>query len=434
MALATQCPYCHTIFKVVSDQLKLRGGIVRCGRCSQAFDGNAGLVDAATALKATAPAAPLAEPVASTHPAPEHRREPEHHDDARVADPLFALHASDLARQPDQSEPEFELEIEPESGLESEPELVPEAAPETELDLDLDFDLDAEPAPGSEPGSETPIRSDFFSKRTPDSHWIDLDALSAADSERLQREAMLTAPIASVEPVEPASAPIQASRQASNTDPDAASDPFSEPFSDPTPVPDSATASDPDPAWDPIPARTQPAEADEPRFVMQGRRNQRHGKTVSILLGLGSLVLLLALLAQGAIIFGSQLAAQAPQLKPALTAICNALGCRIALPMQIKAISIELGELQTLSTDTFSYATMLHNNSASVQAWPSIELILTDAADKTVLRRVFAPRDYLDTASDIDQGFAARSEQAVKLYFELARINASGYHVAVFYP
>jgi predicted Zn finger-like uncharacterized protein len=433
MALATQCPYCHTIFKVVSDQLKLRGGIVRCGRCSQAFDGNAGLVDAATALKAAAPAAPLAAPVASTLPAPEHHPEPDHHPapehpaDARVADPLFALHASDLAQQPDQSEPEFELEIEPEAGLESEPELALEA----ELDLDLDFDLDAEPAPGSRPGSETKIRSDFFSKRTPDSHWIDLDALSAADSERLQREAMLTAPIA---PVEPASA----SRQASNTDPDSASNPFSDlfsdPFSDPTPVPDSAAASDPDPVWDPIPARSQAAEADEPRFVMQGRRNQRHGKTVSILLGLGSLVLLLALLAQGAIIFGSQLAAQAPQLKPALTTICNALGCRIALPMQIKAISIELGELQTLSADTFSYATMLHNNSASGQAWPSIELILTDAADKTVLRRVFAPRDYLVSGSDIDQGFAARSEQAVKLYFELARINASGYHVAVFYP
>ena len=45
MALATRCPHCQTTFRVASDQLKLRGGIVRCGTCQQVFDGNAALVD-----------------------------------------------------------------------------------------------------------------------------------------------------------------------------------------------------------------------------------------------------------------------------------------------------------------------------------------------------------------------------------------------------
>src|SRR3954468_6645659 len=45
MALATICPHCHTTFRVASDQLKLRGGIVRCGACHEVFDGNAVLVD-----------------------------------------------------------------------------------------------------------------------------------------------------------------------------------------------------------------------------------------------------------------------------------------------------------------------------------------------------------------------------------------------------
>ena len=45
MALATKCPHCKTTFRVASDQLKLRGGIVRCGTCQQVFDGNASLVD-----------------------------------------------------------------------------------------------------------------------------------------------------------------------------------------------------------------------------------------------------------------------------------------------------------------------------------------------------------------------------------------------------
>ncbi len=39
MALATTCPQCKTSFKVVPDQLKLRKGLVRCGKCQHVFSG-----------------------------------------------------------------------------------------------------------------------------------------------------------------------------------------------------------------------------------------------------------------------------------------------------------------------------------------------------------------------------------------------------------
>ena len=38
MALATRCPQCDALFRVVADQLKLRGGLVRCGQCRAVFD------------------------------------------------------------------------------------------------------------------------------------------------------------------------------------------------------------------------------------------------------------------------------------------------------------------------------------------------------------------------------------------------------------
>lgn len=38
MALATKCPQCGSMFRVVADQLKLRGGLVRCGQCRTVFD------------------------------------------------------------------------------------------------------------------------------------------------------------------------------------------------------------------------------------------------------------------------------------------------------------------------------------------------------------------------------------------------------------
>ncbi|MGB7300696.1 MAG: DUF3426 domain-containing protein [Burkholderiaceae bacterium] len=39
MALATTCPTCKTSFKVNPDQLKLRKGLVRCGKCQHVFSG-----------------------------------------------------------------------------------------------------------------------------------------------------------------------------------------------------------------------------------------------------------------------------------------------------------------------------------------------------------------------------------------------------------
>ena len=37
----TRCPGCHTVFRVTSQQLAMRGGQVRCGHCKTVFDGPA---------------------------------------------------------------------------------------------------------------------------------------------------------------------------------------------------------------------------------------------------------------------------------------------------------------------------------------------------------------------------------------------------------
>lgn len=43
MGLITRCPACGTMFKVVSDQLKISEGWVRCGHCAEIFDATADL-------------------------------------------------------------------------------------------------------------------------------------------------------------------------------------------------------------------------------------------------------------------------------------------------------------------------------------------------------------------------------------------------------
>ena len=183
----------------------------------------------------------------------------------------------------------------------------------------------------------------------------------------------------------------------------------------------------------PAAAMAEPAD-DEPGFVKRERHRERYSRATTVALCLGIVLMLGALAAQGLTTFRNPLAAAMPSLKPALVAACKPLGCKVELPSQIDELAIEQGELQTLSENTFSFSTSLKNSSGSAQAWPHIELVLDDANDKTVLRRVLAPRDYLDPEVEIAQGFPARSEQPVKLYFELKQPRASGYHIAVFYP
>ena len=72
MALATKCPQCGALFRVVADQLKLRGGLVRCGQCRAVFDaiGSLTYVDD-SALAQSRPVSGDARPAAPTPPADE---------------------------------------------------------------------------------------------------------------------------------------------------------------------------------------------------------------------------------------------------------------------------------------------------------------------------------------------------------------------------
>ena len=175
-------------------------------------------------------------------------------------------------------------------------------------------------------------------------------------------------------------------------------------------------------------------ETDEPEFVKRSRKQEQAGRMRRILMMAGAVLLLLVLLAQLVLNFRNVMAARHPGARPVLGAACALLGCRVELPTQIDNLAIEDGELTTLGPDTYLLNTLLRNQGSLVQAWPSIELELTDANNKAVLRRVFTPAEYLPQGVPAGAGFGARSEQPVKLHFALADLKPSGYHIFIFYP
>jgi len=437
MALATQCPHCGTMFRVAADQLKLRGGIVRCGACQGVFDGNAALVDLAAALPPSAPPSPPPAPAAPPEAA---APQPDTADSAPDADddPIYTLEFDrtfspfgilpQVAHEDGQdeagpddvaladapvAEPEPEPTLAPEPEPVPEPEAVPEppaAAPEPELQVDEALVAAPLPEPEDEPAPRAP---------EPVPPPATAKAAKAAGSvpPLLLRE---SGPATVTMPVPPAAPPV-APR---------------------TPRTKAAEARARRSKLTPTkiePPKLRVPEPDEPEFVRRGRQRERSSKALRVALGLGSLVLFLALAAQAVVTFRNPLAARYPGLKPALVSACGLLGCRVELPAQIEQLVIDTGELTTLGGNAYTFSTQLRNQGDSVQAWPSLELTLSDADDKPLVRRVFGPRDYLppgplQAGSLVANGFAAHSEQAVKLHFRVEEPAPSGYHIAVFYP
>ena len=388
MALATQCPHCGTLFRVAADQLKLRGGIVRCGACQQVFDGNAGLVDLNTP-----PSSPSTEPAVAQ--------------DAHEAN---ASNAPDTAPDTatDTEEPIYTLEFD---RTLSPYGILPH--PLTEQDEEQDVAVEAEPAPA--PVADIQVDEEIVAAPPPDDEHDEPEPVArppAPDAPPLllRESAGGSPPIVSPAPPLPPKSPRARAADARSRRSKLT----------PTRIEDTP--------------KLRVPEIDEPEFVRRGRQREQSSKAVRIAMVAGSILLLLALVAQSMVSFRDVLAARYPALRPALVSTCALFGCQVGLPARPDALVIETGELITLGGNAYTLSTVLRNGGDLALAWPSIELTLNDADDKPLVRRVFGPRDYVPQLADSMTGFGARAEQPVKIHFRLEGLEPSGYHIAVFYP
>jgi len=146
--------------------------------------------------------------------------------------------------------------------------------------------------------------------------------------------------------------------------------------------------------------------------------------------------LTLALVGQLVFRFRSEIAITTPSLRPMLEALCNAFDADLPLPRHVELVSIESSDLQAdpAHGNLLALNATLRNRANYVQAYPSLELSLTDTNDAAIARRVFRPEEYLSPKIPSTQPFAANSETPVRLWIEAREISASGYRLYVFYP
>jgi predicted Zn finger-like uncharacterized protein len=375
MALATRCPNCQALFRVVADQLKLRGGLVRCGACRHVFDAIGSLTyvdDAAPSGAAPAPATAKAARPLTLRISPERLAPPmpPARDGGRSAAtaaqraparPLSADRAppTDFART-DQARPSAENEI-PESSV---PTLLA-------------------------PGADAMTQGANVENGVPAAH------ANADDDDRDTRE--------------------QRRRRHERRTREARAE--------------QAVDSG-------IEAAAIDAEEQAPEFLRRGQRRTSTG--FSVVFGGGSVLLALLLLAQLAAVFRIELVTHWPSLRPGLVRLCEPFGCTVGWPARAELLAVVGSELQAIpGTDVLELTAVVRNRANFRVALPAIEVTLTDTHNRALARKVFAPVDYLASAGEpssrIDEGLAAGSDYTIRIAFEARGLAAVGFVVYPFY-
>src|SRR3954454_15403703 len=147
----------------------------------------------------------------------------------------------------------------------------------------------------------------------------------------------------------------------------------------------------------------------------------------------------LAIAGQCAYRFRAELAATAPQVRDPMRAICKPLGCEVPLPRRPELMSIDSSELQADSRrdGLIVLNAVIRNRARFAQDYPALELTLTDEGERPVLRRVLAPRDYLEPPRREDllrQGIAPGGDTPLRVFLDTSRTPAVGYRLYLFYP
>ncbi|OYU45598.1 MAG: hypothetical protein CFE44_06645 [Burkholderiales bacterium PBB4] len=375
MSLITRCPACSTLFKVVPDQLRISDGWVRCGQCDEVFDANVHLQGERPAELATTP-----QTEGDTDPT-EPAQPP-----VEVQEPAV-----------DQSPESTEVIEDPEPALHE----TPEQKLAAQLDWPEESALERDPLMDVRPGdtfeSGMPLNLELPERATdPAEEWSapeDPQAEPVFESglaERAVEAEVLTGEL-------PAELPVRL----------------------------------------PPPAETMPpsAAAPAPSFLRGATRASRwdHTWVKRSLWVLGSL-LLLGLVVQIVVHERDRLAANLPDARPALDAVCTVVGCTIAPHRQIESVVIDSSAFVKIRGDVYRLNVSLKNTALIDIAAPSLELTLTDLQEQAMVRHVIASSDLGAKTGVLVAGSDLTAAIPLQVKAPNASDRISGYKLVAFYP
>jgi hypothetical protein len=148
--------------------------------------------------------------------------------------------------------------------------------------------------------------------------------------------------------------------------------------------------------------------------------------------GLACLGLALLLASQVALNQRDLWAAQWPPLRPVLSGLCRLLACRIAAPELIESVNVVSSGFDQQEGGEFVFSLHLQHDKPHEVATPAVELTLTDAQERAVIRKVLIP-DHLGLNHTLPTGPGVTTEIRLTLDPEL-QSHVHGFRVELFYP
>jgi predicted Zn finger-like uncharacterized protein len=492
MSLATRCPVCQTVFRVVQDQLKVSEGWVRCGRCAKVFNAFEGLFDLERefpALRSAAggsstPSQRVLEDLARRNPRPQHGAQWETESDTRAAvrdttPPGVAATAPPTAR------PAAAAQAQPATARAA-PTPPASNAPTAPVPFQHSAPAPFRPSAPFQPSAPAPFQpsapppfkpSAPFQPSAPPTFKPSAPApqhasagVPAATPQRdgaaapppfrpsvpaatddvtvAPRSALTPRPMPAAPPPAPAKPPAAAPRDVEIRDEPAPmasatadsggadEDNFEALFRSDGEMAEPATASDVDIALDP--GEVEPASLDDAvdsrllTFVQQADKAERWRRPwVRAAMALSALMLVLLLAAQIVVARRDAVVAQWPQWRSLVQALCAPFDCRIEPLRRIEQISVDSSGLTRIDDGpVYRLALVLRNRADTPLLTPSIDLSLTDASGTLVSRRMLSAGELGASRTII----APQQELPLQALLMSAERPLTGYTIEIFYP
>ncbi|MBC7214516.1 MAG: DUF3426 domain-containing protein [Burkholderiaceae bacterium] len=415
MSQITRCPFCGTRFRVVTDQLRISAGWVRCGQCHEIFDASAQLVPASaqTLWPDAVPAADSQQPPAGAGL-------------LDSASPAATIAAAQRSSSDDASSLQAGASILPAF-------LAHAYAPPAAL-------LDRGPPEGASPAAPPPEQElegyelPFAELR--DSGWPQEDEEAQTGDAAVDEHGTPPVPAHGQEQHEGASAMGYMADAQTAHEPAALAPPEDAGFTTDASASEMLMQANEVPtgyAWDDeAPLEDAEPDVQEPGFVRAARR-RAFWRRPWVRAGLAALsVLLLAALAlQVAVQERDAIAAAAPATRPWLQQVCAPLGCSVAPLRRIADVVIDSSSFQKGRGDSYHLTFSLQNRAAHALAMPALELTLTDAQDQPTVRRVLLPKDIGAPAELPPRGGWGA---ALTVVVTTGGARVAGYRLLAFYP
>ncbi len=198
-----------------------------------------------------------------------------------------------------------------------------------------------------------------------------------------------------------------------------------------------------EPAPSPVPSKevsapvikTTTHDKQENYFQKSDSKKQNKSHWYTWLMRLLAAILLIAAVAQSLYLWKASIFSAHPGLKPIFEKNCNTIDCVSDLPKKAELIIIDDSDMQEDGNHAhvINFSTTLVNQANFTQAYPNIELTLTDTEDKPKLRRILKPKDYLPENTKIGTGLAAGGQVKVKLALTSQGEVVAGYRISLSY-